>query len=193
MHSICIFCGSNTGKGQVYAEATRAVVSVIAAAGIRIIFGGGRIGLMGVVAETALAAKAHVIGITPRRLLERELVHTGLTELHVVDSMHERKVMMAGMADAFIMLPGGMGTLDEMFEMVTLNQLGVQHKACGVLNVAGFYDRLTDFVDHAVAEGFIRAEHRDMMLVDDDPARLIARLRTWSLPAVSKWMDHKPG
>jgi len=193
MHSICIFCGSNTGKGEVYAEAARAMVHAIAAAGIRIIFGGGRVGLMGVVAETALAAQAHVIGITPRRLLERELVHTGLTELHVVDSMHERKVMMAGMADAFIMLPGGMGTLDEMFEMVTLNQLGVHRKACGVLNVAGFYDRLTDFVDHAVVEGFIRAEHRDMMLVDDDPARLIARLRTWSLPAVSKWMDRKPG
>jgi len=131
MHSICIFCGSNTGKGEVYAEAARAMVRAIAAAGIRIIFGGGRVGLMGVVAETALAAKAHVIGITPRRLLERELVHTGLTELHVVDSMHERKVMMAGMADAFIMLPGGMGTLHEMFQMVTLNQLGCIARLAG--------------------------------------------------------------
>lgn len=192
MKSICIFCGSNPGKGTVYADATRAMVRAIASAGIRIVFGGGKVGLMGVVAETAIEAQAYVIGVTPRRLLEHEVVHTGLTELHVADSVHERKVMMAKMADAFIVLPGGMGTLDEMFEMLTLTQLGVHRKACGLLNVAGFYDRLTGFLDHMVDERFVQPEHRDMIIVDNDPLRMIERLRTWTLPEVSKWMDRKP-
>lgn len=191
MRSVCIFCGSNTGREAVYAEATRDLVQVLASSGIRIVFGGGNIGLMGVVAEAALAAGAHVTGVTPRKLLEREVVHTGLTELHVVESMHERKVMMAEMSDAFVALPGGMGTLDEMFEMITLNQLGMQRKACALFNVAGFYDGLCDFLNHAVAERFIRAEHRDMIVVEDDAARLVARLRAWTMPEVSKWMDRK--
>jgi uncharacterized protein (TIGR00730 family) len=190
--SVCIFCGSNTGKNEVYADVTRALVRILTAAGIRIVFGGGKVGLMGVVAETALEAKAHVIGITPRRLLEHEVVHTGLTELHVAESMHERKVMMSKMADAFIVLPGGMGTLDETFEVLTLTQLGVHRKACGLLNVAGFYDRLVDFLDHAVDERFIRAEHRGMIVVETDPQRLLDRLQNWTMPEVSKWMDRKP-
>ena len=192
MQSVCIFCGSNTGREALYAEATRALVQALAAAGIRIVYGGGNIGLMGVVGQAALEAGAHVIGVTPRKLLEREVVHTGLSELHVVDSMHERKVMMAEMSDAFIALPGGMGTLDEIFEMLTLNQLGMQRKACGFYNVAGFFDSLCDFLDHAVAERFIRAEHRDMIMVADDPVSMITRLRQWKMPEVSKWMDHKP-
>lgn len=191
IQAACIFCGSNTGKNEVYADATRALVRILASAGIRIVFGGGKVGLMGVVAETALQEKAHVIGVTPGSLLEREMVHTGLTELHVVDSMNERKVMMGNLADAFIALPGGMGTLDEMFEVLTLTQLGVHRKACGLLNVAGYYDRLMDFIDHAVGERFIRAGHRDMIVVDDDPARLLARLEDWTLPEISKWMDRK--
>ncbi len=189
--SVCIFCGSNTGKGEAYAEATRAMVRTLAAAGIKIVFGGGKVGLMGVVAEAAIAAKAHVIGITPRRLLEHEVVHKGLTELHVVESMHERKVMMTQLSDAFIVLPGGMGTLDESFEVLTLTQLGVHRKACGLLNVAGFYDRLVGFLDHAVDERFIRAEHRGMIVVETDPLRLLDRLQHWTMPEVSKWMDRK--
>ncbi len=189
--SVCIFCGSNTGKGEAYAEATRAMVRTLAAAGIKIVFGGGKVGLMGVVAEAAIAAKAHVIGITPRRLLEHEVVHKGLTELHVVESMHERKVMMTQLSDAFIVLPGGMGTLDESFEVLTLTQLGVHRKACGLLNVAGFYDRLVGFLDHAVDERFIRAEHRGMIVVETDPQRLLDRLQHWTMPEVSKWMDRK--
>lgn len=189
MQSVCIFCGSNPGKSPVYAEAARAVVNAAAAAGMKIVFGGGKVGLMGVVAEAALAANAHVIGITPRRLLEQEVVHTGLTELHVVDSMHERKVMMASLSDAFIALPGGMGTLDEIFEMLTLTQLGMQRKPSGFLNVAGFFDYLLGFLDHATVERFIRSQHRDMIVADDDPARLIARLRAWTMPEVSKWLD----
>lgn len=192
IHSICLFCGSNTGKDEVYAETTRTLVRMLAAAGIKIIFGGGKVGLMGVVAETAIAAGAHVVGVTPRRLLEHEVVHKGLTELHVVESMHERKAMMTKMADAFIVLPGGMGTLDETFEVLTLTQLGVHRKACGLLNVAGFYDRLVDFLDHAVAERFIRAEHRGMIVVDTDPRRLIEGLQHWTMPEVSKWMDRRP-
>lgn len=189
--SVCIFCGSNTGRNEVYAAATRALVGMLAAGGIKIIFGGGKVGLMGVVAETAIAARAHVVGVTPRRLLEHEVVHKGLTELYVVDSLHERKVMMTQMADAFIVLPGGMGTMDETFEVLTLTQLGVHRKACGLLNVAGFYDRLVDFLDHAVAERFIRVEHRGMIVVETDPLRLLDRLGNWTMPTVSKWMDRK--
>ncbi len=193
MKTICIFCGSNTGKDAVYADATRALVQAIAAAGYRIVFGGGKVGLMGVVAEAALAAGIYVIGVTPRRLLEHEVVHTGLSELHVADSMHERKVMMSTKADAFIVLPGGFGTYDEMFEVMTLTQLGVHDKPLGLLNTAGFYSPLMKFLDHAVEERFVRAEHRDMLVVDDDPARLLQRLAQWTKPQVSKWMDRKPG
>ncbi len=193
MNSICVFCGSNPGKGGIYTDATRATVRAIAAAGMKIVFGGGKVGLMGVVAETAIASGVHVIGVSPRRLLEHEVVHEGLSELHIVESMHERKVVMSKMSDAFIVLPGGMGTFDEMFEIITLNQLGVQHKAFGLLNVAGFYDPLLVFLDHAVEQRFVRAEHRDMIVVDVDPVRLIQRLKAWTMPDVSKWMDRKPG
>lgn len=191
IQSVCIFCGSNNGRDPVYAEATRVMVAALAAAGIKIVFGGGKVGLMGVVAEAALEAKAHVIGVTPRSLLEREVVHRGLTELHVVDSMHERKVMMLQMADAFIALPGGMGTLDEIFEALTLTQLGMHRKACGFLNVGGFYDRLMDFLDHAVAQRFVRSEHRGMIVVENEALRLLEGLQNWTMPEVSKWMDRK--
>lgn len=167
------------------------MVRAIADAGMGIVFGGGNIGLMGVVAEAALAAGTRVAGVTPRRLLEREMVHTGLTELHVVESMHERKVMMADMADAFIALPGGMGTLDELFEMVTLVQLGVQRKPCGLLNVDGYFNHLRAFLDHAVDERFVNPAHRDMIVFEDDPARMVAGLRSWTLPQTSKWLDSK--
>jgi uncharacterized protein (TIGR00730 family) len=191
MKNICIFCGSNSGNGTVYADATRAMVRAIGDAGLGIVFGGGNIGLMGVVAEAALSAEVNVTGVTPRRLLEREMVHTGLTGLHVVESMHERKVMMAELSDAFIALPGGMGTLDEFFEMITLNQLGVHSKPCGLLNVGGYFDHLRAFLDHAVAERFVNPAHRDMIVLDDDPRRMIEKMRNWTMPQTSKWMDSK--
>ncbi len=191
MKNICIFCGSNTGEGAGYIEAAQAMVRAIADAGMGIVFGGGNIGLMGVVAEAGLAAGVRVIGVTPRRLLEREMVHTELTELHVVESMHERKVMMADMSDAFIALPGGMGTLDEFFEMVTLNQLGVQSKPCGLLNVKGYFDHLHAFLGHAVAERFVNPAHRDMIVLDEDPRRMITKLAGWTMPQTGKWMDRK--
>lgn len=192
MKNICLFCGSNSGNDGIYTVATQAMVRAIGDAGLGIVFGGGNIGLMGVVAEAALAAGVNVTGVTPRRLLEREMVHTGLTELHVVESMHERKVMMAELSDAFIALPGGMGTLDEFFEMVTLNQLGVQSKPCGLLNVSGYFDHLHAFLGHAVKARFINPAHRDMIVLDDDPRRMVTKLADWTMPQTSKWMDRKP-
>lgn len=191
MKNIGLFCGSNSGNGATYTAAARAMVRAIADAGLGIVFGGGNIGLMGVVAEAGLAAGVNVTGVTPRRLLEREMVHTGLTELHVVESMHERKVMMAEISDAFIALPGGMGTLDEFFEMVTLNQLGVQNKPCGLLNVHGYFNHLRAFLDHAVDARFVNPAHRDMIVLDDDPRRMITKLGGWTMPQTSKWMDAK--
>ena len=192
MHSICVFCGSNAGAGEAYAQATRAVARAVAREGLRLIYGGGNIGLMGVLAGAALDAGGHVVGITPRRLLEKEVVHTGLTELHVVETMLERKALMAELSDAFIALPGGLGTLDELFEMLTWTQLGFQRKACAVLNVGGYFDRLADFLDHAVRERFLRPEHRALLIVEEDPDKLLARLLTERLPEVSKWIDRRP-
>lgn len=189
MNNICIFCGSNTGRGDGYAEAARAMVSAIGEAGLGIVFGGGNIGLMGVVAEAALAQGVRAIGITPRRLLEREVVHTSLTELHVVESMHERKALMRQHSDAFIALPGGLGTLDELFEVAALTQLGEHHKPCGLLNTAGYFDGLRGFLDHAVTERFVTPVHRDLLLVDADPQRLVAGLRGWKPVQSSKWMN----
>ncbi len=191
MNNICIFCGSNSGRGEAYAEAARAMVSAIGEAGLGIVFGGGNIGLMGVIAEAALAQGVRAVGITPRRLLEREVVHTGLNELHVVESMHERKALMRQQSDAFIALPGGLGTLDELFEVAALTQLGEHHKPCGLLNTAGYFDGLRGFLDHAVAERFVTPVHRDLLVVDSDPRRLIAGLRAWKPAQSSKWMDRK--
>lgn len=188
MQSVCVFCGSNAGKSEVYAEAARNLARAIVGQGLKLVYGGGNIGLMGVLGEAALAAGGHVIGVTPRSLLEKEVVHTGLTELKVVNSMHERKALMEELADAFIALPGGLGTFEEMFEMLTWAQLGFHRKPCGLLNVAGFYDRLTGFLDHAVDQRFLKPEHRAMLLVESDPAVLVARLKTHQPPAVSKWI-----
>ena len=144
---------------------------------------------MGVLADAALAAGVEVTGVAPRRLLEREVVHRRLSALHIVDSMHERKAKMADLSDAFIALPGGYGTLDEMFEALTWTQLGYHRKPCGLLNVGRYFGRLADYLDHAVAERFIAREHRDMLLIEDDPDLLIGRLGSARLPQVTKWID----
>jgi uncharacterized protein (TIGR00730 family) len=193
VRAVGVFCGSNSGAGEGYIAATRALARAIAARGLRLVYGGGSIGLMGTLGEAALAAGGHVIGVTPRRLLEREVVHTGLTELRVVETMLERKALMAELSDGFIALPGGLGTLDELFEMLTWTQLGIQRKSCGLLDVDGYFDRLTGFLDHAVGQRFIRPEHRAMLISDSDPLRLLDRLASQELPEVSKWMDRKPG
>ncbi|HXV11262.1 MAG TPA: TIGR00730 family Rossman fold protein [Burkholderiales bacterium] len=189
MKSVCVFCGSNTGRGEAYGMAARALAEAVARRGLRLVYGGGSIGLMGVLAEAALAANGHVIGVTPRRLLEREVVHKGLTELHVVETLNERKTLMAELADAFIALPGGIGTLDEMFEMLSWNQLGFHYKPCGLLDAAGYFERLMAFLDHSVAERFVTPEHRSMLIVERDPDRLLMRLASEPPPRVSKWLD----
>jgi uncharacterized protein (TIGR00730 family) len=188
LQSICVFCGSNRGSGAVYAEAARSLARAIARARLRLVYGGGSIGLMGVLAEAALAEGVDVVGVAPRRLLDREVVHRNLSRLHVVESMHERKSKMAELSDAFIALPGGYGTLDELFEALTWTQLGYHRKPCGLLNVAGFFDRLAGYLDHAVAESFLTREHRDMLVVADDPDLIIEFLKSARLPQVSKWI-----
>lgn len=193
LKSVCVFCGSNTGKGSTYSTAARALAEAMARRGLRLVYGGGSIGLMGVLGEAALAAGVHVIGVTPRRLLERELVHKGLSELHVVETMNERKALMAELSGAFIALPGGMGTLDEMFEMLTWNQLGFHRKPCGVLDAGGYFTQLMAFLDHAVEERFVTPEHRSMLILEGDADRLLERLASELPPEVSKWMDRRSG
>ena len=192
MKSVCVFCGSNSGLGTAYAEAARKLARAIARRGLRLVYGGGSIGLMGVLGEAALAAGAHVTGVTPRRLLEKEVVLRGVTELRVVETMLERKALMAELADGFIALPGGLGTLDELFEMLTWTQLGLQRKPCALLDVDGYYGGLAAFLDHAVAQRFITPQHRAMLIVEHDAEAVLDRLATAPLPDVSKWMDRKP-
>jgi len=192
VQSICVFCGSNTGVGTAYAEAARRLAQAIAGRRLRLVYGGGSIGLMGVLGEAALAAGGHVTGVTPRRLLEKEVVHRGLTELRVVETMLERKALMAELSDAFIALPGGLGTLDELFEMLTWSQLGIHRKPCALLDVDDYYGKLAAFLDHAVAQRFITPQHRAMLIVERDPEAVLDRLASTPLPEVSKWMDRKP-
>ena len=177
MYKVCVFCGSAGGNHSRFAAAAREIAHLLVERRCGIIFGGGRVGLMGVMAEAALAAGGHVTGIAPKLLLEKEVVHRGLSELLVVDSMHERKVRMTQLADAFIALPGGYGTLDELFEVLTLQQLGTHDKPCGLLNVDGFFDGLISYLDHATAQGFLRPANRSLLAADADARALLAKLR----------------
>lgn len=161
----------------------------LAARGIELVYGGGCVGLMGVLADAALAGGGRVIGVIPHTLMAREVGHRGLTDLHVVDSMHERKAMMAELSDGFIALPGGFGTLEEMFEILTWAQLGLHTHPCGVLNVEGYFDSLLAFLDHSVSEAFVREAHRSMLLVDDSPHRLLDRFAAYRAPTVEKWLQ----
>ena len=173
---ITVFCGSSAGLSPQHAERARQVGSWLAAHGIGLVYGGGRVGLMGVLADACLAAGGRVVGVIPQSLADREVAHRGLTELHVVRSMHARKALMADLGDAFVALPGGYGTWDELFEALTWTQLGIQSKACGLLNVDGYYDALLAMVNGAVAEGFIRQQHRELLIADTDVERLLSRL-----------------
>jgi uncharacterized protein (TIGR00730 family) len=188
MRSVCVFCGSNLGAGDRYAESARALARAIAARGLRLVYGGGSIGLMGVLGEAALSAGAFVVGVTPRHLLEREVVHRGLSELRVVDTMHERKALMAELSDAFIALPGGLGTLDELFEVLTWTQLGIHRKPSALLDADGYFEKLAAFLDHAVDQRFVKAEHRAMLIIERHPDALLERLSSARLPEVSKWI-----
>ncbi len=164
---------------------------LLAKHGITLVYGGGNVGLMGAVADGCLDAGGRVVGVIPRALAEKEIAHPGLTEMHVVDSMHERKALMADLADAFLALPGGFGTWDEFCEALTWSQLGLQRKACAFLNIEGYYDPLLTMVQRAAQEGFIRAEHRELLLVDTDPGRILERLQNYEVPYVPKWVDRE--
>ncbi|MGQ7793792.1 LOG family protein [Faunimonas sp. B44] len=188
MRSICVFCGSNFGAGEVYSDAARAMGGRIAARGVRLVYGGAKAGLMGVVADAALEGGGEVVGIIPRALVEREIAHPGLTDLRIVESMHERKALMADLSDGFVALPGGAGTMEELFEVWTWGQLGYHRKPVGLLNAAGYFDRLLAFFDHQMAERFMRPAHRDMIVADSDPDRLLDRFDAYVAPTVTKWI-----
>ena len=176
MKRVAVFTGSSPGSHPEYLEAARDCGDTLARRGLTLVYGGARVGLMGAMADAVLAAGGHAIGVIPRALVAREIAHAGLPDLRVVTSMHERKAMMADLADAFVALPGGFGTFEEFCEAVTWTQLGVHRKRCGLLNVSGFYDPLLALVDRAVDEGFVRPENRDIVVTDDHPGRLLDRL-----------------
>ncbi len=184
---VCVFCGSSNGSRRTYREAAAGLGRLLAVSRTGIVYGGGNVGLMGALADAALGASGDVIGVIPEHLVSKELAHQGV-DLRIVHSMHERKALMADLSDAFIALPGGYGTLEEFCEVLTWSQLGLHTKACGLLNVDGYYDGLLGLIEHAVSEGFVRAESRDLVLVDDDAARLLARLASWRAPSLEKWI-----
>ena len=177
--TVCVYCGSSSGRRPAYLQAAQALARVLASRGMGLVYGGARVGVMGALAQAALEAGVPVTGVIPRALAHKEIAHDGLTELIVTESMHARKSAMAERSDAFIALPGGIGTFEELFEVWTWTQLGFQGKPCGLLNVEGYYDSLLTFLDHAVAEGFVQATHRRILSVNADPARLLEQLANY--------------
>jgi uncharacterized protein (TIGR00730 family) len=185
---LCVFCGSSSGTRPVYAEAAAQLGRDLAKSKIALVFGGGRVGLMGILADSVLAARGQAIGVMPRALVEKEIAHTSLTELHVVESMHQRKSLMADLADAFLLLPGGFGSWEEFCEVLTWLQLGIHRKPCAILNVAGYYNGLLSLADHALAEGFLRPAHHKMVIVADHPQAALSQLTSASIPSEVKWV-----
>lgn len=188
-HSVCVFCGSSPGANDAYRALALELGTTIAARGLRLVYGGGNVGLMGALADAALEAGGEVVGVIPQHLVDREVAHGGLTALRVVRSMHERKALMAELADGFVALPGGLGTLEELFEIWTWGQLGLHRKPYALLDTSGFFDPLITFLDRLVSERFLKPAHREMLLVDTAPARLLDRLTQHEVPAVTKWID----
>ena len=186
---ICVFCGSNSGINPAYRSAAIALGRLLAARGLELVYGGGNIGLMGVLADSVLEAEGRVIGVIPEPLMAKEVGHAGLTELRIVKSMHERKALMADLSDAFIAMPGGFGTFEEFCEVVTWSQLGIHAKPCGLLNVEGYYDSLLALFDDAVREGFLREENRTLVLEDSDPASLLNMMASFVASRSEKWID----
>jgi uncharacterized protein (TIGR00730 family) len=189
LRRLCVYAGSNAGARPEYAAAAAALAERMAARGIGLVYGGGKVGLMGVLADTILGAGGEAVGVMPQALVNREIAHTGLTELEVVGSMHERKALMAELADGFVAVPGGIGTLEELVEVFTWSQLGIHAKPYGVLDVAGFYAGLSGLLDHMVREGFLRAESRAGLVSASEPGALLERLEAWEPVTVSKWLD----
>jgi uncharacterized protein (TIGR00730 family) len=189
LHRICVYCGSSPGNDPAHRATAEALGGLLAREDLTVVYGGGNIGLMGAVADGALAAGGKVIGVIPQSLLEKELGHRGVTELHVTGSMHERKQLMVDLSDGFIALPGGFGTLDELFETLTWLQLGFHHKPVGLLNVGGFFDGLISFVRHMSQSGFLKPEHAACLLVESDAEKLLSRMRTFRPPDLGKWIE----
>ncbi|WP_372422179.1 TIGR00730 family Rossman fold protein [Salinarimonas chemoclinalis] len=189
MTRICVFCGSNPGNDPAYRAAAVSLGETLAARGIGLVYGGASVGLMAVVADTVLARGGEVVGVIPQMLVDKEIAHRGLAELHVVESMHARKSRMADLSDGFVALPGGVGTLEELFEIWTWAQLGTHAKPVGLLDVAGFYDLLGRFLDHVVAQGFMREAHRGMLLRAEEPGALLDAFAAWTPPVVHKWVE----
>src|SRR4051812_14906598 len=186
---VCVYLGSSPGGDPAYTDAVAGLARALAARGLGVVYGGGDVGLMGVLADTALAEGAEVIGVIPDGLLAREVGHQGLADLRVVRSMHERKALMADLADAFVAAPGGVGTLEELVEVYTWVQLGIHAKPVALLDTRGYWAPLAAWLDHAVEQRFLRAEHRGLLLSEADPATLLDRLVAWQPPAVTKWLD----
>lgn len=191
IRSVCVFCGSSLGDDPAYAASAQALGRLLVEQNIRLVYGGASIGVMGAVADAVLAAGGEVVGVIPAILQRKEMTHPGLTECRLVGSMHERKATMAELSDAFMALPGGLGTLEEAFEILTWSTLGIHRKPCGFVNVGGYYGHLERFLDHVAASQFLRREYRDIVLFEPDPAAMLARMRGYEPPVVEKWLDLK--
>jgi len=191
MRRICVFCGSSPGSRPEYRAATEELATELARRNIGLVYGGGNVGLMGVLADAVLRAGGEAVGVIPQNLMAREVGHNGLTKLHVVRSMHERKALMADLSDAFVALPGGFGTLEEFCEAVTWTQLGLHAKPCGILNVLGYYSPLLAMLDHAVQERFLKPENRALVLARELPSDLLQALEEWRPVRVEKWLDRE--
>jgi uncharacterized protein (TIGR00730 family) len=188
---LCVYCGSSSGSQPDYALAARQLACAMVSRNIDLVYGGASIGIMGEIANAVLEKGGNVIGIIPKDLFVKEVVHTGLTELHEVASMHERKLLMAELSDGFIALPGGFGTLEEILEIITWSQLGMHQKPCGLLNARRYYDKLIDFIDHAVSERFIKKIHSYIVLIEECPDALLSKFEAYKAPEAVKWIDQK--
>ena len=188
MNNICVYCGSSAGRLEAYADGARALARALVARDLGLVYGGASIGLMGLIADTVLQLGGRAVGVIPQALARKEVAHKGLTELHITQSMHERKTLMAELSDGFIAMPGGIGTFEEIFEIWTWAQLGIHAKPCGLLNVAGYFDALTLFLDHAAAEQFLKPQHRSVLMVEQEPGALLDRFASYEPARIPKWL-----
>jgi len=193
MQRLCVFCGSSAGADPRFREAAEQLGKLLARRAVGLVYGGGRVGLMGILADAVLSHGGEAIGVIPKALARKEVAHLGLSELRIVDSMHARKALMADLADGFIALPGGLGTLDELCEILTWGQLGLHRKPTGILNPAGYFDLFLEFLDRAVSERLLRPEHRSRVLVESEPEALLDRIGDWKPVAVEKWLLPEEG
>ena len=191
MKKVCVYCGSNYGNDPIFENAAKLLGKEISKNGLGLVFGGGNVGLMKVIADTVLENGQEVIGVIPESLADLEIAHTGITKLHVVKSMHDRKALMADLSNIFIAMPGGFGTFEEILEVLTWTQLGIHEKPCGILNVNGFYDQLLQFFDEVTKEGFIKSTHRSMLVCESDPEQLLQKLLSTKIKYTPKWVDKK--